>query len=90
MKRQHGLGGVDVVDTKPYFFATKTWKQQNLLMRKAMIEDFYRYVNDSKGYGITKWSLWFAIHGTAQKYAVAPIKLKKKKGGNKKKDISST
>lgn len=64
IERQHALGGVDVNDIKVR--SGGTWKLQNLILRKDLVEDFYRFVNDPKGYGVTKWSEWFKAHGRAQ------------------------
>ncbi len=64
VERQHALGGVDINDVQPR--KGGTWKIKNLIMRKNLVNDFYRYVNDEKGYGLTKWSEWFAVNGTAK------------------------
>ena len=64
ISRQYALGGVDINDTTAHLGGT--WKFQNLVMRKTLVEDFYRYVNDPNGYGATKWSQWFAVNGKAQ------------------------
>lgn len=64
VERQHDLGGIDVNDVQPR--KGGTWKVKNLIMRKNLVEDFYRYVNDERGYGVIKWSEWFAVNGTAK------------------------
>ena len=64
IQRQHALGGVDVSNVSSHFGGT--WKAQNLILRKNLVEDFYRFVNDPNGYGVTKWSQWFIANGTAQ------------------------
>ena len=56
IERQHGIGGVNLRDVEPY--SSGTWKPNLLKARLQMIEDFYRYVNDPKGYGKCKWSQW--------------------------------
>lgn len=65
IERQYALGGVNVNDVNPRMGGT--WKVQNLLLRKALVADFYRFVNDPNGYGVTKWSDWFKINGKADK-----------------------
>ncbi len=64
IQRQWALGGVDINDTTPW--SGGTWKTEVLEMRKAMIEDFYRYRNDPEGYGKMTWAAWFAQNGTAK------------------------
>ncbi|MBP6985311.1 MAG: hypothetical protein KBB83_01820 [Alphaproteobacteria bacterium] len=64
LERQYALGGVDVRDTRVYW--NGTYEKQMLVMRKTMIEDFYRYRQDPHGFGQTSWTEWFAQHGTAK------------------------
>lgn len=64
IERQWALGGTNINDTRPWIWSS--WKKDLLEMRKAMIEDFYRYRNDPEGYGKISWSEWFAKNGTAK------------------------
>lgn len=69
--RQYALGGVNINDTSKWWGGT--WKQEILEMRKAMVEDFYRFRNDPEGFGKISWSEWFAKNGTAKE----PVKPEK-------------
>lgn len=56
VKRQHVMGGVDLFDT--IVWVNGTYTGARLQTRKKFITYFYRYVNDSQGYGVKKWSEW--------------------------------
>jgi hypothetical protein len=64
IERQWALGGSNMNDTSVWFWGS--WKKELLEMRKAMLEDFYRYRNDPEAYGKIAWSEWFAKNATAK------------------------
>lgn len=64
IERHHALGGVDIYNTKSW--KGGSWRHDKLIMRKKLVEDFYRFVNDPSGYGTLEWSEWFKNHGTAE------------------------
>jgi hypothetical protein len=59
--RHHFLGSEDLFDTNVWNRGS-TYTKERLESRKAFVENFYRYVNDPEGYGVTKWSDWAAKH----------------------------
>lgn len=54
--RQHLLGGENVLDVA--LRPKGTWTKDSLLKRKALVEQFYAYMTDPKGYGYQSWLDW--------------------------------
>jgi hypothetical protein len=54
--RQHLLGGENVLDVA--LRPKGTWSRDSLLKRKALVENFYAYMNDPQGYGSQSWMSW--------------------------------
>lgn len=54
--RQHLLGGENVLDVA--FRPKGTWTRDSLLKRKELVERFYAYMTDPKGYGHQSWLKW--------------------------------
>jgi hypothetical protein len=61
VKRHYLLGGINLFDTKVWKMGTYTKEQ--LLKRKNFIINFYKYVNDSDGYGARSWLSWCQKNG---------------------------
>lgn len=61
VKRHHLLGGINLFDTKVWKMGT--YSKEQLLKRKNFIINFYKYVNDSDGYGTRSWLSWCQKNG---------------------------
>lgn len=61
VKRHHLLGGIDLFDTKVW--KNGTYTESQLTRRRDFIMNFYRYVNDSQGYGHQSWMNWCKVNG---------------------------
>jgi hypothetical protein len=61
VRRHYLLGSEDLFDTEVWHRSTYTRKM--LTIRKEFILAFYRYVNDSEGYGVSSWTDWSTKHG---------------------------
>jgi hypothetical protein len=60
VQRHKLLGGEDLFDTEVW--KNGSYTKDMLEVRKAFIEDFYRFVNDPGGYGVTSWQDWSTKH----------------------------
>lgn len=59
--RHYCLGREDVLDTN--LWSKGTWTQSALDARKAIVERFYDYMTDPKGYGHQPWVQWSKAKG---------------------------
>lgn len=62
--RHYCLGRENVIDTE--LWANGTWTQKALNARKNLIEKFYAYMTDPKGYGKKSWAEWRLEKGIEQ------------------------